>query len=154
MGCASYEVAFTVPDGEPVAATSPSKILMPSSLIRFRIASIGHRRATLLFRSWSRMSAEPSTNHGPSIRPSRRSRRDGIAVTVRTERCPPTPGLLEATCADGHAVDCRVRVKPCLSGAHTVEVALLPSTVTRVAIDPDQALADVDRAGSVWTASD
>ena len=44
--------------------------------------------------------------------------------------------------------------KQLLSGAHTVEVTLLPSTVTRVAIDPDQALADVDRAGSVWTASD
>ena len=44
--------------------------------------------------------------------------------------------------------------KQLLSGAHTVEVALPPSTVTRVAIDPDQALADVDRAGSVWTAND
>jgi aminopeptidase N len=79
---------------------------------------------------------------------------DGVVVIVRDERRLPLPVLLEVTYADGRTVERRVGVAPWLKGKRTVEVTLPPGTVTRVQIDPEQRLPDVDRSDNVWTAGD
>jgi hypothetical protein len=79
---------------------------------------------------------------------------DGVVVIVRDERRLPLPVLLEVTYADGRTVERRVGVAPWLKGKRTVEVTLPPGTVTRVQIDPEQRLPDVDRSDNVWTTGD
>ncbi len=79
---------------------------------------------------------------------------DEVVVTVRDERRLPMPVLLEAEYADGRTVERRVGVDPWLAGRRTVEVSLPSGTVTRVTLDPDQGLPDIDRSDNVWTAGD
>ncbi len=40
-----------------------------------------------------------------------------------------------------------------MNGKRSAEIQLLPGPVTRVTIDPDDMLPDLDRANNVWTSS-
>lgn len=82
------------------------------------------------------------------------STNDGIVVTVADQGRLPMPVMLEATYEDGRTIERRVGVDPWLNGRRTVEVNLPSGPVSRVAIDPDDTLPDLDRADNVWTASD
>jgi len=79
---------------------------------------------------------------------------DGTTVTVADRRNLMMPVLLTATYADGSTVQRRVGVGTWMEGARTAEVPLPAGTVTRVELDPEQFLPDVDRSNNVWTADE
>ncbi len=79
---------------------------------------------------------------------------DGPVVTVVDEGQLPMPVLLEATYADGRTVERRVGVEPWLNGRRTVEVTLEDGTVSRVTLDAEKVLPDLDRSDNEWTASE
>src|SRR5690606_27232515 len=75
-----------------------------------------------------------------------------VAVTVADNGDAPMPVLLKLTFADGGTREERLPVEPWLAGARTQTLMLdVPAGVTRVEIDPDRYLPDVDRANNVWT---
>jgi hypothetical protein len=76
---------------------------------------------------------------------------DGVVVTVADRGLLPMPVLLTATYADGRTVTKRVGVDAWLDGKRTVTVQLAAGEVTRVVLDPDQVLPDLDRANNTWT---
>ncbi len=79
------------------------------------------------------------------------SANDGVAVTVADEGTLPMPVLLRATYADGRTLTRRIGVAPWLNGRRRVTVSLPSGTVTRITIDPNQTLPDLDRTNNTWT---
>ena len=61
------------------------------------------------------------------------------------------PVIVQATYEDGRTITRRVGVGAWMSGQRTVEVTLAPGTLTRVDLDPNQYLPDVDRTNNDWT---
>jgi hypothetical protein len=62
------------------------------------------------------------------------------------------PVLLTVTLADGSTLEQRLPVKPWLDGALSQIVTLdAAAPVTRVEIDPQRYLPDVQRANNVWS---
>lgn len=77
------------------------------------------------------------------------------AITIEDEGRFPLPVLLRITYADGSVQEQRVPVDAWLSGERTATVQASGSgAVTRVEIDPEQYMPDVDRSDNVWTADD
>jgi len=83
-----------------------------------------------------------------------RSTSDGVTVTVDDEGRLPMPVLLTATYDDGRTVERRVGVEPWLNGSRSVTITLPAGPVTRVQIDPEKRLPDLDRTDNTWTAED
>jgi hypothetical protein len=81
-----------------------------------------------------------------------RSTSDGVTVTVDDEGRLPMPVLLTATYDDGRTVERRVGVEPWLNGSRSITITLPPGPVTRVRIDPEQRLPDLDRTDNTWRA--
>lgn len=75
---------------------------------------------------------------------------EGVVVTVADRDRLPMPVFLEATYEDGRTVERRVDVTHWLEGRRTVEVVLEPGDVSRVELDPDETLPDLDRSNNVW----
>ncbi|MGH7464447.1 MAG: M1 family aminopeptidase, partial [Longimicrobiales bacterium] len=74
-----------------------------------------------------------------------------VTVTVRDLGAAPMPVLLTITLHDGSTREERLPVEPWLAGAQTQTLTLdLASAVTRVEIDPQRYLPDVQRANNVW----
>jgi hypothetical protein len=72
-------------------------------------------------------------------------------VTVRDRGRLVMPVLLKATYADGETVSRRVGVEPWMNGRRTATVTLPAGTVTRVALDPNGYLPDIDRSNNDWS---
>jgi aminopeptidase N len=79
---------------------------------------------------------------------------DGVVVTVEDRGRLPMPVLLRATTADGRTLERRVGVEPWLEGRRSVTVTLDADEVSRVVLDPDEFLPDLDRANNTWTPTD
>jgi hypothetical protein len=79
---------------------------------------------------------------------------DGVTVTVADRGQLPMPVLLEAEYEDGRTVERRVGVQSWLNGDSTVEITLEEGDVTRVTLDPDDGLPDLNRSNNVWRAND
>lgn len=77
---------------------------------------------------------------------------DGVTVTVVDNNNLVVPVMLRATYADGTTVDRTVGVDAWMDGARTVEVRLPAGTVTRVDLNPDAYLPDVNPVNNDWTA--
>lgn len=78
----------------------------------------------------------------------------GPVVTIEDHGLSPFPVLLRITYADGKVVDKRVTVRVWLSGARETKLRLDPGTLSRLEIDPDDYLPDVDRTNNVWEPPD
>jgi hypothetical protein len=75
-----------------------------------------------------------------------------VTVTVEDLGGAPMPVLLTVTLADGSTLEKRLPVEPWLDGAQTQTVTLdVAARVTRVEIDPQRYLPDVQRANNVWS---
>jgi len=148
--------SITPPQGWLVAATgtleNPDAVLpdtIQTRLDRARrsddiVSVVGANERGAFYESWALDQAVASVE----------TTSNEVVMTVRDERRLPMPVLLEAEYADGRTVERRVGVGPWLAGRRTVEVSLPSGTVTRVTLDPDQVLPDVDRSDNVWTAGD
>jgi len=79
---------------------------------------------------------------------------EGVTVTVEDQARLPMPVLLHAKYEDGRTVERRAGVAPWLDGKRSVTISLPPGTVTRVTLDPNEMLPDLDRADNTWTATD
>jgi hypothetical protein len=77
---------------------------------------------------------------------------DETMVTVEDIGLTPMPVLLRATYADGSTQDKTVPVDQWLEGKRLITVEMPAGEVTKVEIDPDQYMMDVDRSNNVWTA--
>jgi hypothetical protein len=76
---------------------------------------------------------------------------DGFTVTVADRGRLPMPVLLQATYADGTTVTRRLGVAPWLNGQRSVTASLPSGPLTRVTIDPENWLPDLDPINNVWT---
>jgi hypothetical protein len=75
-----------------------------------------------------------------------------VTVTVDDLGGAPMPVLLTVTLADGSTLEQRLPVEPWLDGALSQTVTLdAAAPVTRVEIDPQRYLPDVQRANNVWS---
>jgi aminopeptidase N len=75
-----------------------------------------------------------------------------VTITIEDLGDAPMPVLLAVTLADGSTREERLPVEPWLAGAATQTLTLdVASPVTRVEIDPQRYLPDVERANNVWT---
>lgn len=79
---------------------------------------------------------------------------DRVVVTVADKGRLPMPVFLKATYADGRTVERRVGVDPWLDGKRRVEVVLEGGAVSRMVLNPDGVLPDLDRSNDRWTASE
>jgi len=77
----------------------------------------------------------------------------GAVVTVRDEGHGMMPTPIRATYADGSTHSHRVPVDVWMEDHRSTTVTLPDGDVTRVAIDPDEFLPDVDRSNNTWSAS-
>ena len=75
-------------------------------------------------------------------------------VTIRDEGLTPMPVPLEVTYADGTTTTRMIPVDVWLKGARETTVNLEPGSVTRVVIDPNWYLPDIDRRDNRWMAPD
>ena len=75
-----------------------------------------------------------------------------VTITVEDRGDAPMPVLLTLTLADGSTREERLPVEPWLAGAQKQTLTVdVPSAVTRVEIDPERYLPDVERSDNVWT---
>jgi hypothetical protein len=74
----------------------------------------------------------------------------GVEISIVDHGLSPFPVPLRITYADGVTQDVMLPVEPWLSGARTQTGTFPAGTVTRVEIDPDMFLPDVDRSNNVW----
>jgi hypothetical protein len=79
---------------------------------------------------------------------------EGNVVTVTDKGRLPMPVMLRVEYADGRTLERRVGVDPWLNGKRSVEAQFPAGTITRVTIDPDKMLPDLDGSDNVWKASD
>jgi hypothetical protein len=77
----------------------------------------------------------------------------GVRVTIRDAGHSMMPTPVRATYADGSTHSHRVPVDVWLDGHRSTTVTLPAGDVTRVEIDPDEVLPDVDRSNNTWSAS-
>ena len=75
---------------------------------------------------------------------------DGVAVTVRDLGLAPVPATVRVTYADGRTASERVPVQTWLDGATEATLRFPAGTPTRVEIDPERTLPDVNRANNAW----
>ena len=78
---------------------------------------------------------------------------DGVVVTVRDLGLSPFPVPIRVTYADGTTIEETVPVEEWLSDKVETKVFFESGTVTRVEIDPEMFLPDVDRSNNVWERS-
>ncbi len=78
---------------------------------------------------------------------------DGVNVTIRDLGLSTMPAPVTVTYADGKKESQRVDVKVWLAGNREATLTFPAGSVTKVEIDPDQFMPDVDRSNNVWEAS-
>ena len=75
---------------------------------------------------------------------------DAVVVTIADKGLVPMPAPVRLTYADGTIVEERVPVEHWLSDETKTTLRFEPGTVSRVEIDPEQYLPDVDRTNNTW----
>ena len=95
---------------------------------------------TMFFNTWTLDQAISDVAHGP----------DGAIVTVEDKGLFPFPVPIRVTYADGTIVEETVLVDEWLSDKVETKVYFESGTVTRVEIDPEKFLPNVDRSNNVW----
>ena len=78
---------------------------------------------------------------------------ESVLVRIADYGLAPMPVPIRVTYADGRVEQRRVPVKTWLEGATDTAVAFPPGVVTRVEVDPERFLPDVDRINNVWEAN-
>lgn len=76
---------------------------------------------------------------------------DGVVVTVEDRGRTPMPVLVRATYEDGRTTSKAIPVDVWLEGNREATVTFEAGDVSRVALDPERFLPDVDRTNNVWT---
>ena len=77
---------------------------------------------------------------------------DRPRVTIRDDGLTPMPVPLQVTYADGTTISRMIPVDVWLKGARETTVNLEPGSVTRVVVDPNWYLPDIDRRDNRWMA--
>ncbi len=95
---------------------------------------------TMFFNTWTLDQAIADVKDGT----------DGVEVTIRDLGLSPFPVPIKVTYADGGTVDDTIPVDEWLSDKREVTIRFEKGTVTRVEIDPEKFLPDVDRSNNVW----
>ena len=75
---------------------------------------------------------------------------DGVVVTIEDRGLSPFPVPIRVTYADGAVEEKTIPVETWLTDIKETSIRFEPGTVTRVEIDPEQYLPDVDRSNNTW----
>ncbi len=75
---------------------------------------------------------------------------DGVIITIEDLGLSPFPVPVRVTYTDGTIAEETIPVEEWLSDKKVAKIYFEPGTVTRVEIDPNQFLPDVDRSNNVW----
>ncbi|MEM6646783.1 MAG: M1 family metallopeptidase, partial [Bacteroidota bacterium] len=95
---------------------------------------------SLLYETWTLDHAVQAVESG----------RDGVEVVIADNGLTPMPALVRITYADGTTDEGVVPVQTWLDGNRTARLRFDAGTVTRVELDPNLYLPDIDRANNTW----
>ncbi len=95
---------------------------------------------TMFYTTWTLDQSVSSVREDP----------EGVSIVIDDLGLSPFPAPVRVTYADGTTQETWVSVEPWMQGARTQTVHAPPGTVTRVEIDPDGFLPDVNRNNNVW----
>lgn len=95
---------------------------------------------TMFFNTWTLDQAISDVTDGP----------DGVIVTVEDNGLSPFPVPIRVTYVDGTVVEETVPIYEWLSDKVETKVYFESGTVSRVEIDPEKFLPEVDRSNNVW----
>lgn len=95
---------------------------------------------TMFYTTWTLDQAVASVTEGP----------DGVAIVIEDRGLSPFPAPVRVTYGDGTTQEVWMPVEPWLEGARSQTVRFPAGTVTRVEIDPDRFLPDVQRSNNRW----
>lgn len=94
----------------------------------------------MFFNTWTLDQAISDVAHGP----------DGVIVTVEDKGLSPFPVPIRVTYADGTIVEKTIPIDEWLSDKVETKVYFESGAVSRVEIDPEKFLPNVDRSNNVW----
>lgn len=75
---------------------------------------------------------------------------DGVIITIEDLGLSPFPVPIRVTYADGTIAEETIPVEEWLSDKRETKIYFEPGTISKVEIDPNQFLPDVDRSNNVW----